>query len=86
MFSPSQGSEVRRPGRYQPGGGIKNDGSYLAGREKGLLGVNVADCLEGKTGGQGLCPRRVSFPSDPRSRHFRASILWVQLLSASGRT
>lgn len=35
MFSPSQGSEVSRPGRYQPGGEIKNDGSYLAGRERG---------------------------------------------------
>lgn len=67
MFSPSHGSEVSRPGRYQPGGEIKNDGSYLAGREKGLLGVNMAGCLEGKAGGQGLCPRRVSFPSDPKS-------------------
>lgn len=86
MFSPSHGSEVSRPGRYQPGGEIKNDGSYLAGREKGLLGVNMAGCLEGKAGGQGLCPRRVSFPSDPKSLHFRASILWVQLLSASWRT
>lgn len=41
MFSPSQSSEVSRPGRYQSGGEVKNDGPYLAGKEKELLVVNM---------------------------------------------
>lgn len=62
MFSPSQGSEVSKPGRYQPGGEIKNDGSYLAGREKGLLGVNMAGCRRERLEDRASAPEGSPFP------------------------